>query len=81
MPWSFLDEGHRRLVLEGDESFAGVLGFFRWLEGRKYRVQVRAFLARYRGYRECPACGGGRLRPEALRVRARRPVDPGRVAP
>jgi excinuclease ABC subunit A len=69
VPWSFLDEGHRRLVLEGDEEFPGVLGFFRWLEGRKYRVQVRAFLARYRGYQECPACGGSRLRPEALRVR------------
>jgi excinuclease ABC subunit A len=69
VPWSFLDEGHRRLVLEGDEEFTGVLGFFRWLEGRKYRVQVRAFLARYRGYQECPGCRGARLRPEALRVR------------
>ncbi len=69
VPWSFLDEGHRRLVLEGDETFPGVLGFFRWLEGRKYRVQVRAFLARYRGYQECTACGGGRLRREALCVR------------
>jgi excinuclease ABC subunit A len=69
VPWSFLEEGQRRLVLEGDEDFPGVLGFFRWLEGRKYRVQVRAFLARYRGYQECPACGGSRLRPEALQVR------------
>jgi excinuclease ABC subunit A len=69
VPWSFLDEAQRRLVLEGDEGFPGVLGFFRLLEGRKYRVQVRAFLARYRGYQECGACGGGRLRPEALLVR------------
>ncbi len=69
VPWSFLDEGHRRLVLEGDDEFTGVLGFFRWLEGRKYRVQVRAFLARYRGYQGCPACLGARLRPDALRVR------------
>jgi excinuclease ABC subunit A len=69
VPWSFLDEGHRRLVLEGDDEFTGVLGFFRWLEGRKYRVQVRAFLARYRGYQGCPACSGARLRPDALRVR------------
>ncbi len=69
VPWSFLEEGHRRLVLEGDDEFPGILGFFRWLEGRKYRVQVRAFLARYRGYQTCPACGGGRLRPEALQVR------------
>ena len=56
-------------MLEGDEEFTGILGFFRWLEGRKYRVQVRAFLARYRGYQGCPACGGSRLRPEALQVR------------
>ncbi len=69
VPWSFLDEGQRRLVLEGDDDFPGVLGFFRWLEGRKYRVQVRAFLARYRGYQQCPACQGSRLRPDALRVR------------
>jgi excinuclease ABC subunit A len=69
VPWSFLEEGHRRLVLEGDDEFPGILGFFRWLEGRKYRVQVRAFLARYRGYQTCPDCGGGRLRPEALQVR------------
>ncbi len=69
VPWSFLDEGDRRLVLEGDEGFPGVVGFFRWLEGRKYRVQVRAFLARYRGYHECASCGGGRLRKEALAVR------------
>ncbi len=69
VPWSFLDEGQRRLVLEGDDDFPGVLGFFRWLEGRKYRVQVRAFLARYRGYQECPDCEGSRLRSEALRVR------------
>ena len=79
VPWSFLDEAHRRLVLEGDEDFTGVLGFFRWLEGRKYRVQVRAFLARYRGYQECPACGGARLRPEALRRHARGPLDPRRL--
>jgi len=69
VPWSFLDEAHRRLVLEGDDEFPGVLGFFRQLEGRKYRVQVRALLARYRGYHECPACRGSRLRPEALAVR------------
>ena len=69
VPWSFLDEGQRRLVLQGDDDFPGVLGFFRWLEGRKYRVQVRAFLARYRGYQQCPSCQGSRLRPEALRVR------------
>jgi excinuclease ABC subunit A len=69
VPWSSLAEEHRRLVLEGDEEFPGVIGFFRRLESRKYQVQVRVFLSRYRGYRTCPACAGARLRPEALRVR------------
>jgi excinuclease ABC subunit A len=68
-PWSDLDEAHRRAVFEGDEEFQGVLGFFRWLEAKKYKVQVRVFLSRYRGYQECHACGGSRLRPDALRVR------------
>ncbi len=67
--WSTLDEAQRRLVLEGDEDFPGILGFFRWLEGKKYKVQVRVFLSRYRGYQECPACRGARLREDALRVR------------
>ena len=48
-PWARLDESQRRQVLEGDEEFTGVLGFFRWLEAKKYKVQVRAFLSRYRG--------------------------------
>ncbi|HEX9202924.1 MAG TPA: excinuclease ABC subunit UvrA, partial [Vicinamibacteria bacterium] len=68
-PWSALDETQRRLVLEGDDDFPGILGFFRWLEGKKYKVQVRVFLSRYRGYQGCPACRGARLREDALRVR------------
>ncbi len=67
--WQDLPEEHRRLVLEGDDEFQGVIGFFRSLEGQKYKVQVRVFLGRYRGYRTCPACQGSRLRPEALDVK------------
>jgi excinuclease ABC subunit A len=67
--WSDLSEDHRRAVLEGDEDFQGVVGFFRWLETRKYKVQVRVFLSRYRGYRSCPDCHGARLRREALQVK------------
>jgi excinuclease ABC subunit A len=69
VPWSDLAEEDRRAVLEGDEEFQGVIGFFRWLETRKYKVQVRVFLSRYRGYQPCPDCGGRRLRREALCVR------------
>jgi excinuclease ABC subunit A len=69
VPWADLGEDQRRLVLEGDEEFPGVVGFFRSLEAKKYKVQVRVFLSRYRGYLVCPSCQGSRLRQEALRVR------------
>ncbi len=68
VPWEGLPEEYRRVVLEGEDDFQGVVGFFRWLEAKKYKVQVRVLLSRYRGYQTCPACHGARLRPEALRV-------------
>ena len=40
--------------------------FFKWLDTKKYKVHVRVFMSRYRGYTRCPDCGGSRLRPEAL---------------
>src|SRR5215469_1144640 len=43
--------------------------YFREIEHKKYKVHVRVFLSRYRGYTLCPDCGGSRLRPEALWVR------------
>ncbi len=52
---------------DGDD-FEGVRGFFRWLEKKKYKVHVRVFLSRYRGYLTCPDCAGTRLRREARDV-------------
>jgi excinuclease ABC subunit A len=43
--------------------------FFQEVERKKYKVHVRVFLSRYRGYATCYACGGARLREEALNVR------------
>ena len=56
-------------MIEGDGgSFEGVKGFFRWLERKRYKVHVRVFLSRYRGYLTCPECPGARLRREARDV-------------
>ncbi|MEK6629304.1 MAG: excinuclease ABC subunit UvrA, partial [Acidobacteriota bacterium] len=69
-PWRDLTDQERRFVLEGDGGeFEGVRGFFQWLERKKYKVHVRVFLSRYRGYLTCPECGGTRLRREARDVR------------
>ncbi len=51
-----------------DEHWPGVRGFFRWMERRRYKTHVRILLARYRRFVPCPACGGSRLRAEALNV-------------
>jgi excinuclease ABC subunit A len=70
VPWAELTEDEKRFVVEGDGgSWEGIKGFFRWLERKKYKVHVRVFLSRYRGYLTCPECGGARLRREARDVR------------
>jgi excinuclease ABC subunit A len=70
VPWRDLSEEEKRFVIDGDgASWEGVKGFFRWLERKKYKVHVRVFLSRYRGYLTCPECNGARLRREARDVR------------
>jgi len=70
LPWRDLTDEQRRLVVDGDGAgWTGVRGFFAWLERKKYKVHVRVFLSRYRGYQTCPECAGARLRREARAVR------------
>jgi excinuclease ABC subunit A len=70
LPWNQLTEHQRHIVTEGDgEGFHGIRRFFNWLERKKYKVHVRVFLSRYRGYLTCPECKGTRLRREARDVR------------
>ena len=71
VPFRSLTEAQREKIIEGDfkEKFAGVKGFFAWLERKKYKLHVRVFLSRYRGYATCPDCHGTRLRQEARAVR------------
>ncbi len=69
VPWADLTEEERRFIVEGEGDFEGIRGFFRWLERKKYKVHVRVFLSRYRGYLVCSDCGGARLRREARDVR------------
>jgi excinuclease ABC subunit A len=70
VPWADLTADEKRFVMDGDGgNYEGVRGFFAWLERKKYKVHVRVFLSRYRGYQTCPDCGGARLRREARDVR------------
>jgi excinuclease ABC subunit A len=69
VPWNELDREHQRLIIEGDGRFLGVRGFFGYLERKKYKLHVRVFLSRYRGYSLCSNCNGARLRVEARQVK------------
>jgi excinuclease ABC subunit A len=69
VPWYELDAEQQQLIVAGDRGFYGVRGFFQHLERKKYKLHVRVFLSRYRGYSLCSACGGTRLRVEARQVK------------
>lgn len=69
VPFYRLSGEQRRWLIDGDGEFIGIRGFFEYLERKKYKLHVRVFLSRYRGYALCPECQGGRLRREALNVR------------
>ena len=68
-PFAELTPKQQSWVFGGDdEDWYGVRGFFEWLEGRRYKVQARVMIARYRRFDPCPDCKGARLCPEALSV-------------
>ena len=69
VPWVELESEQQDKVLDGDGKFSGVRGFFNHLERKKYKLHVRVFLSRYRGYSQCSECRGSRLRLEARQVR------------
>jgi excinuclease ABC subunit A len=61
-PYRSLDENERTFVLNAARQF------FDFLETKKYKLHVRVFLSRYRGYSVCPECRGSRLRQEARNI-------------
>ncbi len=69
VPYYELDTKEREILFDGKGRFPGIKGFFDYLERKKYKLHIRVFLSRYRGYTLCPACQGARLRREALNVR------------
>jgi excinuclease ABC subunit A len=69
VPWAELDPEQRRLIIDGQGRFPGVRGFFQYLERKKYKLHVRVFLSRYRGYSRCSTCDGARLRLEARQIK------------
>ena len=74
-PYCNLSREARDLVwntkyVEGDpHSFVGINEFFSWVETQRYKIQYKYMLSRFSGRATCTACGGSRLRREALWVK------------
>ncbi|MCA3228734.1 MAG: ATP-binding cassette domain-containing protein, partial [Burkholderiales bacterium] len=84
-PWKLMKPEHRAWVVEGQPKWTGkwqkewygIKRYFAWLESKAYKMHIRVLLSRYRSYTECTACGGARLKPDALlwRVGAKADAD------
>ncbi len=83
--WKDLPPEHRAWVIDGGDDWKGdwnrqwygIRRFFDWLESKAYKMHIRVLLSRYRAYTPCGACGGARLRPDALlwRIGSREDAD------
>jgi len=68
--WRDLSDKARHFLLNGASGrFLGLLPFLQRLEAKRYKQYIRVFLRQYQLAKTCPACGGARLKPEALAVR------------
>jgi len=77
-PWRELPPTEREFLLHAGSPgvaagrrsrYLGIFPFLERLESKRYKQYVRVFLRQYQLARTCPACGGARLKPEALAVR------------
>ena len=88
VPYCQLTEQQKHWVWNGDANWRpgdrnlwyGIRHFFSYItEKAKYNFTARMFLMHYRTYVTCSACGGARLKPEALlwRIGSRAAADVG----
>ncbi len=74
-PYCKLTEEHKHIIwthrgdYEDPDAFCGLDQFFEWVESNRYKIQYKYMLSRYSGRTTCHACGGSRLRKEALYVK------------
>ncbi len=71
-PWRELPKATRELILHGtgeDGGFEGMIGVLQRRYKETTSEETRFEIERFMSERACPACQGGRLRPESLAVR------------
>ena len=69
VPFVDLEDWQKNAIFHGKGKWRGIDGFFKWLDTKKYKLHVRVFLSKFRGYALCPECHGGRLKQTARDVK------------
>jgi len=68
-PYQELDDEVKEIIWEGKDEYIGIRPFFEDVKSQSYKVHMRVFYSRYRGYSRCPDCKGYRVRKDALYVK------------
>lgn len=68
-PYSELSKDVKKILWEGKDEYIGLRPFFEDIKSQSYKVHMRVFYSRYRGYSRCPDCEGYRVRKDALYVK------------
>ena len=79
VPFAKLPRRQQKLVLDGaDKSYPGVIPYLEQMRREMKKAHHRFFTRRFMGDTECRACGGSRLRGEALAVKVQK-LDIGQI--
>ena len=47
--------------MNGNEKYKGIIGIFKRLESKSYKMHIRVLLSRYRTAKECLKCNGSKI--------------------
>jgi excinuclease ABC subunit A len=68
-PYKDLSKELKDIIWKGKDEYSGIFPFFEEIQSEFYKVHMRVFYARYRGYSRCPECDGYRVRKDGLYVK------------
>jgi len=68
-PYHSISRELRDFIWKGKDEYGGIYQFFDEIKSEFYKVHMRVFYARYRGYSSCPECDGYRIRKDAQYVK------------
>src|SRR5699024_7899793 len=68
-PYRELTSEVKEIIWEGKDEYIGIRPFFEEVKSQSYKVHMRVFHSRFRGYSRCPECRGYRIRKDGLYVK------------